>query len=644
MQFNYLLKSDFYRPISKWLKLRFAFSFILIIVCNSAFTQNAIQDNLDSAKAYVEKQSFLNAYLFCNSALGNLKASQNQSLELQYSTYLEYVKVVNQVIKLIDSPDSKRLFYELEYQSYEKIIELATLLSKKNSDNKYVKTAFQLIERNKNVILRQTLRNADNNSIAGISDEVLMQEGQFIAKLTSLENQRRLALDNIDANIKLINQLEKQRDEIQTKYDAFKQQMRSLYPNFYKFQDNDMIDIEKLQNNLSISEAFIEYFYGTEAIYVFIITPKNIQLLRLAETETAQQLISKYRQVLQDNEKELIKTSFSLYQYLFEPINHHLKGISEITIIVDGLLSYIPFDGLITKMPKDWNYDFSILEYLIYDYQVSYHHSANEFLNTHSKPHFFSNNEVLVLAPLFTDDVKLHYKKTLPIDTLYDKCTALLKSTQLINKIKQKFNTQALIANDANYTNFLSNANHSVIHFATHTIINESAPLLSKIILSKDINKNYPSENGYLYLKDLYEMSLNTELIVLGSCETGNGQFKIGEGMVSFSYGFNMAGAESTVYSLWEVDEKATVHLMNNFYKYLNKGFSKDKSLHLAKIDFLKKANELQANPYYWAGFVFNGQKKPLSFSKTKKSKRQFLLFLIGFLFIISIFIWFQTR
>lgn len=635
---------SFYTLIHNSCKLGFILAFIFVANCHSAIAQNTIQDNLDSAKVYVEKQSFLNAYLFCNSALVSLKANKNQDLKLQYNTYLEYVKVVNQVIKSINSPDSKRLFYELEYQSYEKIIELVTLLSKGNADDKYIKEAFQLVERNKNVILRQTLRNADNNSIAGIPADILMQEGQFIATLTSLENRRRLALNDINLNKAIIEQLETERDETQNDYFLFKKRMMSLYPNYSKFQESDEINLEQLQNSLSKEEALLEYFYGTEAVYAFVITRKNIQLIRLAEVSRTNQLITKYRQVLQDNEQELIKTSFSLYQLLVHSIKPHLKEVSKITIIVDGSLSYVPFDGLITKLPEDWNYDFSMLDYLIYDYQISYHHSAKDFMNTYSKPHQFSENEILVLAPLFTDELKSSYKKTLPKDTLYDNCTALRHSTKLINAIKHQFNTQALIANDANYTNFSSNVNRPVLHFATHTIINEATPLLSKIILSKEVNGNYPSENGYIYLKDLYEMSLNTELIVLGSCETGNGQFKVGEGMVSFSYGFNMAGAESTVYSLWEVDEKATVSLMNNFYKYLSNRFSKDEALHLAKLDFLKKANEIQSNPYYWAGFVFNGQKKPLSFNKSQNSQRHFIPFLIASFLLLSTFVWFQIK
>ena len=436
---------------------------------------------------------------------------------------------------------------------------------------------------------------------------------------------------------------EHKRDSIQKRYNNFKERISIAYPNYSKIKSTYDINIEQLQHDLSKEEALIEYFYGKEAIYVFVITKQDVILNRLADASSIEQLVSKYREVLQDNEQELIKTSFSLYQELFLPIKSHLKNITEITIITDGLLSYVPFDGLVTKLPKDWNYDFSILDYLIYDYQISYQHSARDFVNTYSQPHQFSKNEILILAPLFTDEVKMKYK-TLPKDTLYDNCTALLKSKKLINVIEQEFKTQALIANDANYTNFLVKANRPVLHFATHTIINESEPLLSKIILSKDMENNYPSENGYIYLKDLYEISLNTELIVLGSCETGNGQFKIGEGMVSFSYGFKMAGAESTVYSLWEVDEKATVNLMSNFYKHLSKDFQKDKALHLAKLDFLENANEIQSNPYYWAGFVFNGEKKPLSINHYQNSKRQFSLFFASFFFVLIGFIWFQIK
>ena len=38
-------------------------------------------------------------------------------------------------------------------------------------------------------------------------------------------------------------------------------------------------------------------------------------------------------------------------------------------------------------------------------------------------------------------------------------------------------------------------------------------------------------EAGYLYLQDLYSLSIKADLAALGSCETGNGMYKKGEGI-----------------------------------------------------------------------------------------------------------------
>jgi CHAT domain-containing protein len=618
--------------------LKFIFIGISICFSTSIYAQNAAKSNLDSAQYYVENQSFLTAYLFCKSALKILETDNSQNLKLQYQTYFEYINVIHQVIKWIESPDSKRLFYELEYQSYERIIELARLLFKKYGDSKYCKTAFELVERNRNMMLLQTLRDGEKNHFAGIPDEILQQEGKFISTLASLDNERSSALQQQNMDKKRIEAIEIKRDKTQEAYQIFRKKINERYPN-YSFQESKAISIEQLQKHLTHEEALVQYFYGSQAVYVFVITKKNIELVRLADTPKAKHLIHQYRQVLQDNERTLVKTSNLLYQTLFQPVEKHLKGISAITIITDGLLSYVPFDGLIKKIPANWNYDFSTLEYLIFDYQISYHNSAKELVYPYSPPHIFKDHKILTIAPLFSEELKNQYKKTLPKDTLFDACTALLASEKIVAAIHKQFATKSLFEQEANFTNFSKHFNRPVIHFATHTIIDEAQPLRSKIILAKDINNHFTSENGYLHLKDLYEMSLNSELVVLGSCETGNGQFKIGEGMVGFSYGFNMAGAQSTVYSLWKVDEKATVRLMASFYKFLSQGLPKDKALHLAKLEFIEHANELQSNPYYWSGFVFHGQKKPLQFHQSNLTKQYFIPAFVVFLLLLAAFV-----
>ena len=53
---------------------------------------------------------------------------------------------------------------------------------------------------------------------------------------------------------------------------------------------------------------------------------------------------------------------------------------------------------------------------------------------------------------------------------------------------------------------------------------------------------------------------------------------------------------------------------MIDFYKNLRKGKSKNEALRLAKLTYLNQnSNEALNHPYYWSGFVINGNTDPTS-------------------------------
>ena len=81
-----------------------------------------------------------------------------------------------------------------------------------------------------------------------------------------------------------------------------------------------------------------------------------------------------------------------------------------------------------------------------------------------------------------------------------------------------------------------------------------------------------------------------------------------GEGVMSMARAFHFSGVPSIVMSLWKIPDKQTKSVMIDFYKYLNKGEKKNHALRRAKINYLNKnANSALAHPYYWSGFVING-------------------------------------
>jgi len=80
-----------------------------------------------------------------------------------------------------------------------------------------------------------------------------------------------------------------------------------------------------------------------------------------------------------------------------------------------------------------------------------------------------------------------------------------------------------------------------------------------------------------------------------------------GEGIIGFSQAFFYAGARSLLVSLWSVADQSTAELMNNFYDYLNKGYSEAEALRQAKIKFITGENRALRHPYFWAPFVVSG-------------------------------------
>ena len=124
---------------------------------------------------------------------------------------------------------------------------------------------------------------------------------------------------------------------------------------------------------------------------------------------------------------------------------------------------------------------------------------------------------------------------------------------------------------------------------------------------------------------------------VLSACDTGNGVLKSGEGIMSISRALTYAGVQSSVYSLWQVPDKETAEIIIDFYKNLKEGQYKDEALSNAKKTFISK-NPLKAHPYFWAGFVVNGNTEPLEITK------YWLWILMGLIGLSALFLVFRIK
>jgi CHAT domain-containing protein len=144
------------------------------------------------------------------------------------------------------------------------------------------------------------------------------------------------------------------------------------------------------------------------------------------------------------------------------------------------------------------------------------------------------------------------------------------------------------------------------IHFATHGFINNENPDLSGIVLSL-YDEHGNQQNGYLRLSEICNLRLNADLVVLSACQTALGKEFRGEGLMGLTRGFMQAGALRVIASLWNVNDKATAELMKLFYnKLLIEKMPPAQALRAAQIELFKSRR--WQSPYYWAGFVIQGE------------------------------------
>jgi len=151
---------------------------------------------------------------------------------------------------------------------------------------------------------------------------------------------------------------------------------------------------------------------------------------------------------------------------------------------------------------------------------------------------------------------------------------------------------------------------HKILHFATHSILDNQGPMYSRIVLSQAaLNAN---EDGLLEAWEIANLDLHADIVVLSACETARGQIRLGEGVTGLSWAFFVAGCPATVVSQWKVESGGTTEMMIGFHNNLlsqmkssNSLSGKAQALRAASMKMLK--SEKYRDPFYWASFVVVG-------------------------------------
>lgn len=148
----------------------------------------------------------------------------------------------------------------------------------------------------------------------------------------------------------------------------------------------------------------------------------------------------------------------------------------------------------------------------------------------------------------------------------------------------------------------------------TENIYTANPLIRSGLVLSgaNNINAN-PDNDGYLTALEVTHLDWDgTELVVVSGCESGRGEIRSGEGIYGLKRAIAVAGARSSLLSLWKVDDEATAAFMISFYTRLKAGMGRGDALSATQKEFRSHPNEDWREPYVWAAFQLSGDWGPI--------------------------------
>lgn len=151
-------------------------------------------------------------------------------------------------------------------------------------------------------------------------------------------------------------------------------------------------------------------------------------------------------------------------------------------------------------------------------------------------------------------------------------------------------------------------ANYRFVHIATHGFTTEVIPELSGIMCTQP-NGGDSKEDMFLLAPEIAKLKLKSDMAILSACSTGIGKLYKGEGFSGLNTAFMLAGANSTLLSLWPVNDFGTMLLMQQMYKdILLEGSNTTAALNQIKRDMATGKYGADAQiPSIWAPFVLNG-------------------------------------
>ena len=516
-----------------------------------------------------------------------------QDRVLAQHCYMKVDSLFLRILREIRSSESQAFFSEEFRPIYERAIDNCYMLYQQTGNIAYLTQAFAYSERSKAILLSLALRDSKAKIEGGLPSEVLEKEYQLRTDIAAYRKRIFGAKASTDSLV-----LDSWRNKLFEMEEDFRKLVASMetdYPNYYQVKYG-VVTVTPAQVQTSLrgkDHQLIAYFLGDSALYRFVFSKGNIAMNKQENWAEGQSHFERLLPLLQTPSLESLgpfkEHAYGLYQALFPyPSN---DAPQQLTIIPDGQLGFLPFGVLLSKQaaPSD---GFRDLPYVCQRTQINYGYSAT-LLGTSFIQKTAFNKKLSAFAPAYEAELRL--------STNQPQAKAVV----------EQVGGHAFLASAATEAAFKQTAQTSrILHLAMHGVPDVEQSLYAHMLFGPSTDS---VEDGKLHAYELYNLSLNTQLVTLSACETGYGKLAEGEGVMSLARAFRYSGCQSILFSHWKVDGRAANELLAGFYEAIGEGKRPSVAIWQSQKDFLAAAPPDQVHPFYWANFVLTGEDRALS-------------------------------
>jgi CHAT domain-containing protein len=425
--------------------------------------------------------------------------------------------------------------------------------------------------------------------------------------------------------------------------DSLIQIFEKNYPSYYNLKfKSDVTSLDNVTKVISKKANLLSYILTEKKLYIIVTNAHHTEIITRDIDSTFYTSLSRFRKMLsvmpstssvRQPFNEYMDLAFELYNILLEPAVPYLKG-DKIIISPDNILSYLPFETLITEEFRSPELLYREAPFALKKYRFSYIYSVTLSSETQERSRSLSN-DLIAFAPTY-EGMEINDSLFTAFPNLRGEIRSLPYAVVEAEDAVDQCGGKAFIAENATEEAYKTEArNYEIIHLAMHTLVDDDHPAFSKMIFSARANS---AEDGMLNTYEVYNVPVKAMMVVLSSCNTGTGKLVTGEGILSLARGFLFAGSRSVVMSMWGVEDFSASAVIKSFYRNMRSGQTKSSALRNARLKFLRTADQERSHPYYWSTLVIYGDDTPLWFNRLKLYTALLLFLLVSAILVATVY------